>query len=152
MKHHRQWISLIGFCLATVVAIAIGLAIVIAGASVALASHQNDQNEQSQSDSPQTAAATTVTPTPAQSGTLFTGMITDSHCGARHMRNSHMNSTECVRACYRKGASYVLIDGEKRYVLIGGDGQVSKLAGERANVTGTRQGDSILVDSAASIF
>ena len=147
MKHHRQWISLIGFCLATVVAIAIGLAIVIAGASVALASHQNEQSE-----GPQTAAATTVTPTPAQSGTLFTGMITDSHCGARHMRNSHMNSTECVRACYRKGASYVLIDGEKRYVLIGGDGQVSKLAGERANITGTRQGDSILVDSAAAIF
>lgn len=147
MKHHRQWISLIGFCLATVVAIAIGLAIVIAGASVALASHQDDQSE-----GPQTAAATTVTPTPAQSGTLFTGMITDSHCGARHMRNSHMNSTECARACYRKGASYVLIDGEKRYVLIGGDGQVSKLAGERANITGTRQGDSILVDSAAAIF
>ena len=147
MKHHRQWISLIGFCLATVVAIAIGLAIVIAGASVALASHQNEQSED-----PQTAAATTVTPAPAQTGTLFTGMITDSHCGARHMRNSHMNSIECARACYRKGASYVLIDGEKRYVLIGGDGQLSKLAGERANITGTRQGDSILVDSATAIF
>ena len=88
----------------------------------------------------------------AQVGTVFTGMVTDSHCGARHMRNSHQTASECARACFRRGASYVLVNGEHRYTLIGGEGSLSKLAGERANVIGTRQGDAILVDSAAAIF
>jgi len=36
--------------------------------------------------------------------------------------------------------------------LIGGEASLGKLAGERANVIGTRQGDAILVDSAAALF
>jgi hypothetical protein len=47
----------------------------------------------------------------------------------------------------------VLVDGDRRYTLVGGEAALSKLAGERANVIGTRQGDAILVNSAsAAIF
>ena len=60
---------------------------------------------------------------------------------------------ECARACFRHGASYVLVNGDRRYTLVGGESALSKLAGERANVIGTRQGDAILVNSAsAAIF
>jgi hypothetical protein len=79
-------------------------------------------------------------------------MITDSHCGARHMRKSNMTSAECARACFRKGASYVLIDGNRRYTLIGGESALDKLIGERAKVTGTLQDDAIVVDSAAPLL
>jgi hypothetical protein len=120
-------------------------AAVVAGAAVALADHQ--ASELAQAEEPPA-----MTPAPSASANHFTGMITDSRCGARHMRNSYQNATECARACFRKGATYVLIDGDKRYTLIGGEGDLSKFAGERATVTGSRQGDTILVDSAASMF
>jgi hypothetical protein len=94
-----------------------------------------------------------ATPAAQPAGTSFSGMITDSHCGARHMRNTHQNSAECARACFRHGASYVLVDGDRRYTLVGGEADLSKLAGERANVVGTLQGNAILVNSAsAAIF
>ena len=65
------------------------------------------------------------------------------------MRTSHQSAAECARACFRRGASYVLIDGDHRYTLIGGEMTLSKLVGERVNIVGTRQGDAILVNSAS---
>lgn len=148
MEHRRSWISLLGYCLAVVAAAAIVFAIIIAGASVALASHQSATGDASADDSRPAAPLSEAHP----AATTFSGMITDSHCGARHMRNSRQNAAECARACFRRGASYVLVDGDRRYTLVGGEGTLSKLAGERANVTGTRQGDTILVDAAVSPF
>jgi hypothetical protein len=140
----RSWFSLVSYCFVTAVAAGLLFAIVIAGASVALASHQSESADQAENPAPLSQ--------PEHSGTEFTGMITDSHCGARHMRSSHQNSAECARACFRRGATYVLVDGDHRYLLIGGDDFVGKLAGERAHVIGTRQGDAIVVDSASPIF
>ena len=145
MAKRRTWFSLIVFCTLTVAGSALAFAVVIAGASVALASHQTAQIEEAQNLDAVPAA-------PAASGKTFSGMITDSHCGARHMRNTSQTSTDCARACVRKGGTYVLVDGSRRYILIGGDSAVAQLAGERANVTGTRQGDTIIVDAAARIF
>ena len=79
-------------------------------------------------------------------------MITDSYCGARHLRSSHQSPAECARTCVRRGASYVLVDGNRRYQLTGGDDTLGRLAGQRANVTGTRQGDTIMVNSAAPVL
>ena len=145
MAKKRTWFSLIVFCTLCVAGFALVFAVVIAGASVALASHQTAQIEEAQNVEPVRDAS-------ASSGKTFRGMITDSHCGARHMRNTSQSSTDCARACVRKGGTYVLVDGSRRYVLIGDDSAVAQLAGERANVTGTRQGDTIIVDAAAPIF
>ena len=149
MKKHRSWISLVGFCMAAVLGTSLVFATIVAGASVALASHRAKEGDDGVEQAGQEVSPATPNP---QVGTVFTGMVTDSHCGARHMRNSHQTASECARACFRRGASYVLVNGEHRYTLIGGEGSLSKLAGERANVIGTRQGDAILVDSAAAIF
>ena len=145
MKHQRSWVSLVGFCMMAVLAVSLALAAIVAGASAALA---NDRSDLATGDEPREVAP--ATPPPA--GSTFTGMITDSHCGARHSRASRLNAGECVRACFRRGASYVLVDGDHRYTLVGGDESLGKLAGERANVTGTRQGDAILVASASAVF
>lgn len=142
MKKQGSWISLVGFCVGAVVVASLAFASIVAGASVALASHQ------AETAAGETRDVEPATPTP-QAGTTFTGMITDSHCGARHMRSSHQNAAECARACFRQGASYVLVDGEHRYTLVGGEAALNKLAGERANVIGTRQGDAILVSTVA---
>jgi hypothetical protein len=145
VKKNRTWFSLLSYCLLLALGAALIFAIIMAGGSVALASHQSSTDAAEPSD----GNVAPATPTP-QVGTKFTGMITDSHCGARHMRHSNMTPAECAQACYRKGASYVLIDGNRRYTLIGGEGALNKLLGERATVTGTRQGgEAILVESAA---
>ena len=144
MGKRRNWLSLIVFCTLLVAGSALAFAVVIAGASVALASHQSTTIEEAQRIESASAA-------PA-SGKTFSGMITDSHCGPRHMRNTSQNSTDCARACVRKGATYVLVDGARRYTLIGDDSALAQLAGERANVTGIRQGDTIIVNAAAPIF
>jgi hypothetical protein len=144
VKRKRSWVSLIGFCMLTALGAALALAIIFAGASVALASHQSAGSEQTQNPS----SLTPMQP----AGHTFSGMITDSRCGARHLRNSHQSPAECTRTCVRLGASYVLVDGDRRYTLVGGEDSLRRLAGERANVTGTRQGEAIVVSSAAPVF
>lgn len=144
VRRNRTWLSLLSYCVLTGLAVALGFALVIAGGSVALASHQDAIGEQSKQVSPATAAPRT--------GSTYTGMITDSHCGARHMRKSNMTAAQCTEACYRKGASYVLIDGTRRYTLIGGENALAKLLGERAKVIGNLQDDTIIVDSASPLM
>ena len=143
MKQRRSWISLLGFCLFTAIGAALALAMIFAGGSVALAGHQAEAAQVSQS-SPESGLRL--------SGTRFTGMITCSRCRARHMRNSRMSSEQCAHACVRAGAMYVLIDGDRSYVLVGDNEVVGKFAGQRINITGTRQGDAILVDRASPLF
>jgi hypothetical protein len=141
---NRTCFSLVSYCVVMALAAALVFAIIIAGGSVALASHQNAAGDNGKEISPATSVE--------HAGTTFTGMITDSHCGARHMRKSNMTSAECARACFRKGASYVLIDGNRHYTLIGGEDSLGKLLGERAKVIGRRQDDAIIVDSAAPLM
>jgi hypothetical protein len=139
MRRKGSLASLIGFCVLAVLGSALAFAIIVAGASVALASHQS-------ADEMQNGAPIVPNPT---LGATFNGVVTDSRCGARHMRNSGMNPAECARYCVRKGAHYVLVDGERRYTLSGNDAALEELVGSRANIMGTRQGDSIVVSAAA---
>ena len=147
MKNNRSWISLLGFCLLTALGAALAFALVVAGASVALASHessepaQNSEQVQDQQPAP-----------PHSELTTFNGMITDSICGARHRRYPNLTPTECAAACIRSGAHYVLVDGDHRYILSGSNQSLEKLLGTRANVTGTLDGDTITVNSAAPMF
>jgi hypothetical protein len=151
VRKHRSWLSLVGFCAGLVIAASLAFATIVAGASVALADHRAEvASDASGDDASQLSPAN---PSAQPSGTNFSGMITDSRCGARHMRSSGRSAAECARACFRHGASYVLVDGDHRYTLVGGESELSKLAGERANVIGTRQGDAILVNAvSAAIF
>jgi len=144
VKSMPQWVSLFVYCILAAFSTALVFAVVVAGGAVALAGHQDAMAAKSPNELPSSAAH--------RQGTRFTGMITDSICGARHMRNSHLSSAECAQACVRKGANYVLVDGERRYLLIGGEDSVARLAGVRVNVIGTLEGDAILVNSAAALF
>jgi hypothetical protein len=76
----------------------------------------------------------------------FTGEISDTMCGTKHMMASR---AECTRACVQKGSSYALVAGDKIYTLKTDDkatlDQLSSLAGEKAKVTGTAHADTIEV-------
>ncbi len=68
----------------------------------------------------------------------FTGVITDTMCGADHSHMGIKPDAKCVRECVRTSAGkykYALWDGKKLYVL--SDQQTpEKFAAERVKITG----------------
>jgi hypothetical protein len=93
--------------------------------------------------------AATITIAAAKAQT-FTGEVSDSMCGAKHMME---NKADCTRACISKGSNYALVVGDKVYTLQTSDkaalDQLNSLAGENAKVTGTATGDTIEVSKVA---
>jgi hypothetical protein len=61
-----------------------------------------------------------------------------------------MNPAECTKMCVRAGSKYVLVVGSKRYALAGSESQLDGLAGQRANIAGTLDGNTIKVSSTSS--
>lgn len=153
----RSWLSLVAFCAVSGMIVALGFAVLLAGASLAFAVSQPAPGTEARTMAGASAEPITEPPAAAQnalqpvddsgaaSGQTFAGMITDSRCGARHPMNSGKTSAECVRSCVRHGAHYVLVDGEKVYGLQGDPAELEKLAGERVNIVGTLEGDTIKV-------
>jgi len=143
MKHTRSWFSLIGSCILMALGTALALAIVGAAASAALPSHDSSEGLR---------LSTPAVPQIAPGSAVFEGMVTDSRCGARHQRNSHLSPAECARLCVRQGAMYVLVDGNHRYKLVGSQDALDKFAGQHIRISGARQGETIQVNSAMSLF
>ena len=83
----------------------------------------------------------------AASGKTFTGTVSDSMCGAKHMGEA----AACTRACVNKGSKYALVVGDKVYTLDTTDraalDTLDKQAGEKASVTGTEKDNTITVSS-----
>ncbi|MGA2647255.1 MAG: hypothetical protein ABSF15_21310 [Candidatus Sulfotelmatobacter sp.] len=80
----------------------------------------------------------------------FIGKVSDAMCGAKHMEEG-IAPADCVRACVQKGAKYALVVGNKVYTLDASDqtalGKLNLLVWQKAKVTGTANGDTILVKS-----
>jgi hypothetical protein len=149
-EQQGSWLSLLGFCALTVLAGALGLGIVLAGVSAVFAGSQGAPVKgQAQVEKPAQAETLPVSESDpvggVAGGETFAGMITDSGCGARHSRDSDKTSAECARSCVRRGARYVLVDGDKTHFLEGKKAQVEKLAGQRVEVVGVLEGDAIRV-------
>lgn len=79
----------------------------------------------------------------------FTGEVSDSMCGAKHMMEG--SAADCTRACVGKGSKYALVVGDKVYTLDASDkatlSELDQLAGGQAKVVGTVDGDTIAVKS-----
>ncbi len=86
---------------------------------------------------------------PVQLSTLqpqaYEGMITDTHCGAKHSSAVNMAASDCTRACVHSGEHFALVDGDKMYVLEGEPAALKHVAGQRAKIIGTLKGSTISV-------
>lgn len=82
----------------------------------------------------------------AQATQTITGTVTDSMCGAHHMKKN-MSAAECTRECVKAGSDYALASGEKVYTLKGDKAQFDKLAGQNVVIKGTTEGTTIIVAS-----
>ncbi len=83
----------------------------------------------------------------------FTGVVSDSMCGAKHMMPG--DAAGCTRVCVKQGSKYALVVGDKVYELETSEKAISdeldKLAGQKAKVSGTDSGDTIQVSSVSSM-
>ena len=83
----------------------------------------------------------------AASGKAYTGTVSDSMCGAKHMGDA----TSCTRECVSKGSKYALVVGDKVYTLDTSDKEalatLDKQAGGKATVVGTEKDGTIAVSS-----
>jgi hypothetical protein len=129
IKTRQVWIEIIMF--GTAVAVALALLIATLGAAAGVAAGETSRG----------------TPTGAQA---FEGMITCSHCGARHQAALNRSASNCVRVCIHTGSSFALIDDEFIYLLDGDLMSLKRLAGQRARITGTRTGKTIKVVAVTS--
>ena len=134
-SQQRNWIDLLSFCLLRVLALSLAFAGVLVGGTLAFAGGDPPQASGKQSQPPKVSAQ------------RFSGVITDSECGARHNKDAKMSSAECARFCVRNGAKYTLVDGETSYALNGNAAEFGKFAGQRVKVTGTQDGNTIQVSS-----
>lgn len=137
MKLNRSWLSLLTFCAGASLLAGLALAVVFTGASVVVAAAAP-------------AAAAVEEPNSVAARPIFSGVITDSQCGARHAEGSGKSPAECTLACVRNGAKYSLVNGDKKYALDGNADELSKWAGQRATIAGSRSGETIKVTSVST--
>jgi hypothetical protein len=83
----------------------------------------------------------------AAKGSTFTGIVSDSMCGAKHAMPG--DDASCTRECVAKGSKYALIVGDKVYTLETSDkatlATLDKQAGAKVTVTGNAKDTTITV-------
>jgi uncharacterized low-complexity protein len=128
------WIEII----AIITAIACGLALLIAtvGAAAGAAAGEAEPG--------QPRASSAIQPR------SYEGMITDTHCGAKHSAAMGRTAADCTRVCVRGGEQFVLVDGDTLYLLEGDLVALKLVAGQRARIIGTLNGNKISVASVAA--
>jgi hypothetical protein len=135
---NRSWLSLLAFFAVITLGSSLIFAAVFASVTAVLAGGESAQASDDQPVDP-------LVP-----GRTFSGMISDSHCAARHV-DSGRSASECARMCIRNGSRYVIVNGDTRYELTGPPGQFDKLVSQRVTLTGVLSGGTIKVSSAKAL-
>ena len=87
----------------------------------------------------------------AAASQTFTGTVTDTMCGKKHM-SPRKSDGDCTRECMKlKGDwTYGLVVGSSVYHLTGDKKQLAAVAAHRVTVTGVVTGETIAVRTIAS--
>jgi hypothetical protein len=80
----------------------------------------------------------------------LTGIVSDGVCKGQHNRKA-VTQFGCTLKCVGDGADYVLVVGERVYILEGHKADLDKFAGGRATVAGRVNDDTVVVDSVTAI-
>jgi hypothetical protein len=70
------------------------------------------------------------------SAETFTGVVTDTMCGAKHTMMKDTPDDKCIRACLKGSSEYALFDGQNVYKL-SDQKAPAKFAAQKVKVTGT---------------
>lgn len=89
-------------------------------------------------------------PRQEQATTVYSGVVTDSMCGAKHTMGGS-SPAACVHMCVSGGSDYALVVGQKVYTLATHNNaqlkELYKYAAKRVEVRGTLKGDTLTVQS-----
>lgn len=77
----------------------------------------------------------------------YEGIITDTHCGAKHSAAVGLGAADCTRTCVHSGEHFALVDGDTAYALKGDEAALKRAAGQRVQIGGTLTGHTISVAS-----
>jgi len=122
----RLWVGMLIAC----AVFSVALSIANLGASV----HAHTE--------PESAPAAPQSSIPAKS---YDGVVTDTHCGAKHSAAIGETAGDCTRLCVHAGERFALVDGDQMYMLEGGSEALKRVAGERVGIFGTLNGNTISV-------
>lgn len=79
----------------------------------------------------------------------WTGRISDSTCGAKHMEGEHgmkLSDKDCTAMCVRKGARYVFVTNGKVLAIANQEFTgLAQQAGDVVKLTGELKGDVVTV-------
>jgi uncharacterized low-complexity protein len=127
----RFWVGMLAA--GSVIACALALMIATLGTATLGASAASEQPEPAQ------AAQSSV---PSKT---YEGVITDTHCGAKHSAPLAESAADCTRTCVHSGDRFALVDGDKMYILRGNPAVLKRAAGERVTIIGALTGNTISV-------
>jgi hypothetical protein len=130
----RSWIELLAIVGAIACALALSIATLGAAGAAAAEEPESGQAAQSSAVQPET----------------YEGMITDTHCGAKHSAATGKTAGDCTRACVHGGERFSLVNGDKVYVLEGEPAALKRVAGQRVRIVGSLRGNTISVTSVAT--
>lgn len=93
---------------------------------------------------------------PAAAQETFTGRLSDSTCAASHQSKAsvdHLTDRECLVACIKALAKYVLVDQDNQVLSIENQDAMGLplYAGRPVRITGERKGDAIVVTKVEAI-
>jgi hypothetical protein len=97
---------------------------------------------------PLSAAVTQSSGMPSE---VYEGVITDTHCGAKHSASIGMAAADCTRVCVHGGEKFALVDGDTVRLLQGEPAALKQVAGQRVRIVGTQNGNTISVESVRAI-
>jgi hypothetical protein len=125
------------------------IAAVLVGACVAIAAGFSSGGVKLSNAAAQAPAQPAAPLTSADAS--YEGVISDTHCGAKHIAAINQSAGDCTRRCVHTGEQFVLIDRDTLYVLDGDLPLLKKLAGERVRVVGTLDGKTLRVASVVGL-
>jgi hypothetical protein len=76
----------------------------------------------------------------------LTGIVSDGVCKGRHNRKA-VTQFGCTLKCFGDGADYVLVVGDRIYILEGHKADLDKFAGGAATIAGRVGGNKVVGDS-----
>jgi hypothetical protein len=150
MKTKSFWIETVALGTVTACLLALLIAI-LAGATATVAEHTVSAQATSAQTTPAQATDSSAVPPPSVQPQSYEGMVTCSHCGAKHPAALHSTAADCTRQCVHGGSSFALVDGDRTYLLEGDLGLLKKFAGQRAHIMGVIRGNTITVSSVATL-
>jgi hypothetical protein len=78
----------------------------------------------------------------------FTGVITDTMCGAKHTMMKDQPDDKCIKMCVKSSSEYALFDGQNVFKL-SDQSKPAKFAAQKVKVTGTLDSKSKTIEIAS---